>query len=124
MLGTMRSLVAMTIATTALVGCGRPANDASGYKTVHAYNKETGQYFDVKVPYETSVGRRGVTSHEPSKSTVEKTVDNATWKAESSSAMDNYARGTKRSSNSPSPFDHTTFRGSSYHDSSTPFHSH
>ena len=42
MLGTMRSLVVVAIAATAVVGCGRRANDASDYKTVHAFNKETG----------------------------------------------------------------------------------
>src|SRR5256885_13809804 len=121
----MRSLFTLAIAATALVGCGHRAYDASDYKTVHAYDKETGEYFDVKVPYETKIGPRGrLTKEAPSTSTVEKSVDNATWKTESSSAMDNYARGTKKSSSSPSPFDHTTLRGSSYHDSSSPFDSH
>ena len=125
MLKTMRSLVVVAIAATAVMGCGRGANSASDYKTVHAYNKETGEYFDVKVPYETKVGPRGRISREaPSKSSVEKAVDSATWNAESSSAIDNSIHGTKRSSNSPSPFDNTTFRGSSYHDASSPFDSH
>jgi hypothetical protein len=97
MLGTMRTVVAMAIATTAALGCARPANDASDYKTLHAYNKETGQYFDVKVPYETSYGRHGFSRREPSKRAVENTIDSATWKAESSSAIDNYVHGTKRS---------------------------
>src|SRR5438270_4044364 len=103
MFGTMRSIAAMAIAAAAMTGCGHRAYDASDYKTVHAYNKESGQYFDVKVPYETKVGPRGrLTKEAPSTSTVEKSVDSATWSAESSSAIDNYTRGTKKSSNSPS----------------------
>ena len=128
--GTMRTVMTAAIfaaGVTAVTGCGRGASSASDYKTVHAYNKETGEYFDVKVPYDTKVGAHGsITRQAPSTGDVDKAVDKATWNAESSSAIENYTRGTKKSSPSsgPSPFDRSTSSGSSYHDASSPFDSH
>jgi hypothetical protein len=122
-----------------VVGC-TGAHGPGDYKTVQAYDKVTGQYFDVKVPYETNWGHHGSWSRgEPSRATVESAVDKATWNHESSSSMDNYLHGSSNSgsrfgsgnsngtpgststSSGPSPFDHSTRQGNSYHDSSSPF---
>ena len=66
--------------TMLAAGC-MPARGAGDYKMVRAYNKVTGEYFDVKVPYNTRYGHRGwppVTKSEPDRDQVEKAVDNAT----------------------------------------------
>ncbi len=122
----------MAVLPLLLVGC-MPAQDASDTKTVRAYNKVTGQYFDVRVPYGSSFGPDGTWSRvEPSQGEVDKAVDDATWKAESSASMDNYlhgngntatggAPGGSSTSFGPNPLDHTTSSGSSYHDAGSPF---
>ena len=120
---------AMLVAGCATTGGGGDS------KTYRAFNKETGQYFDVKVPYNSSFSRRGFTKSDPSRSQVESAVDKATWESESSASMDKALHrgsstpsdssfgmpGSSPSSSGPSAFDHTTMRGSSYHDASSPF---
>jgi hypothetical protein len=115
-------------------GCATTGGGSDG-KTYRAYNKETGEYFDVKVPYNTSFGRRGVTRSDPTRSQVESAVDKASWDAESSAAISKYTHGgssptssspfgmpgSSPSSSGPSAFDQSTMRGSSYHDASSPF---
>jgi hypothetical protein len=126
-----KSIVCIVPLLAALVGC-MPARDAGDNKTFRAYNKVTGEYFDVKVPNDTRWGRHGtLSSVEPSREKVERTVDDATSKAETSSSMDRYlhslggtgSHGSSATtpSSGPSLFDHTSARGSSYHDSSSPF---
>jgi hypothetical protein len=123
------------IVSLLVVGC-TGAHGAGNDKTVQAYDKVTGEYFDVKVPYETHFGLHGRWSRdEPSRAAVEGAVDNATWNHESSSRIDNYLHGGGRTgsgnangmpgstptSSGPSPFDHSTLSGSSYHDANSPF---
>jgi hypothetical protein len=125
----------MCIIPLFVVGC-TGAHGAGDYKTVKAYDKVTGEYFDVKVPYESHLSHGRLSKDEPSQAKVEGAVDKATWNHESSSSIDNYlhggdGRGSSRGSNGmpgstptssgPSPFDHSTMQGSSYHDSSSPF---
>jgi hypothetical protein len=120
------------------VGC-TPAHGAGDYKTVRAYDKVTGEYFDVKVPYETHLGHGRLSRDEPSRATVEGAVDKATWSHESSASMDNYLHGlpygggragsgnsngmpgSTPTNSGPSPFDHSTLQGSSYHDANGSF---
>jgi len=130
----------MWIIPLVVVGC-TGAHGAGDYKTVQAYDKVTGQYFDVKVPYEIHFGLHGRWSRdEPARATVDGAVDKATSNHESSSSMDNYLHGLSNGGSSrfgsgssngmsgstptnsgPSPFDHSTRQGSSYHDSNSPF---
>jgi hypothetical protein len=110
------------------LGC-MPAQDASNYRTVHAYNKVTGKYFDVSVPYHSQVvfdpasGTSVVQETAPTREETDAAVDKATWNAESAAQMDNYMNGQGGNSTTPSasdsmrsPSDTTTMSGSSYHD--------
>lgn len=111
------------------IGC-MPAEDAGHYETVHAYNKVTGKYFDVKVPYRYESGPDGaIVEREPTREETDATVDEAVWNAESSSSIDDYLHGRSSSTNSSSqsdwqsrsPMDTTTpVEGNSYHEP-TPF---
>jgi hypothetical protein len=125
----------MCIVPLLVVGC-TGAHGAGDYKTVRAYDRVTGEYFDVKVPYETHFGLHGRWSRdEPSRAAVDGAVDKATWSHESSSSIDNYLHGGARTgsgnsngmpgstptSSGASPFDRSTLSGSSYHDANSPF---
>lgn len=128
-------LVVLVVPLLAM-GC-MPANDASGYKTERVFNKETGQYFDVNVPYRTTVDPDGnIVKEEPSPQQVEDAVDKARWNAELKSSLDNYVHpqassgttggrtadpGTSFPSSRPIPFDETTSAGSSFHEAGSPF---
>jgi hypothetical protein len=132
-------LRAMILASTLgclAAGCAS-FGTGSDVKTVRAYNSATGEYFDVKVPYETHYGMHGrVSRDEPSQASVDTAVDKATSEAESSSRMQQYlerstplaisggapsAPGSTSTSSGPSVFDRHTSMGSSWHDSNSPF---
>jgi hypothetical protein len=111
------------------LGC-MPAQDASRYRTVHAYNKVTGKYFDVSVPYHSQVvfdadGGATVVQRPPSRDETDAAVDKATFDAQSAAQMDSYMNGQGVNSGSgtpsasdamPAPGDTTTTFGNSYHD--------
>jgi hypothetical protein len=118
------------IAAWMLVGCAG-AWGGGDYKSVQAYDKVKGEYFEVRVPNESHLGTHGRWSRdEPSRSAVEHAVDKATWEHESSSSIDHYLAGARSGGGtggsapttaSPSPFDHSTLQGSSYHEATGPF---
>jgi hypothetical protein len=127
----------MCVVPLLVVGC-TGAHGAGDYKTVRAYDKVSGEYFDVKVPYETHLGHGRLSKDEPSRATVEGAVDKATSNHESTSSVENYLHGftgggsvgsgnsngmpgSTPTSSGKSPFDHSTLGGSSYHDASSPF---
>lgn len=109
------------------LGC-MPAQDASHYRTVHAYNKATGKYFDVNVPYHSEVvfdgdGSSTVVERPPSREETDAAVDKATFDAESAAQLNSYMNGQDGNSTTPSdsestrsPGDTTTNFGNSYHD--------